>query len=122
MPGKYSPPQGELLLARNADGVGTGCGGLRPLGIEGVAEMKRLYVAPAGRGTGVGRALAVALVETAQKLGYSEIRLDTLPSMRAAIGLYEQLGFVDIEPYYETPLEGTRFLSLRLPLMKPPEL
>lgn len=115
MPGKYTPPTGELLLARNWSGGAIGCVALRPLGLHGVCEMKRLYVPPAGRGTGVGTALAVKIIEIAAKLGYSEMRLDTLPSMKAAIGLYERFGFVDIEAYYTTPMEGTRFLSLKLP-------
>jgi ribosomal protein S18 acetylase RimI-like enzyme len=115
MPGKYTPPTGELLLARNRGGVAIGCVALRPLGPKGVCEMKRLYVPPPGRGTGVGKALAVTIIETAELLGFSEIRLDTLPSMRAAIAMYEKFGFVDIEAYYCTPMEGTRFLSLKLP-------
>ena len=114
MPGKYSPPTGELLLARGNSGQAIGCAALRSLGRDGVCEIKRLYVAPAGRGTGVGKALASAIVETATKLGYSEMRLDTLPTMSAAISLYRSLGFVDIPAYYSTPMEGTRFLSLDL--------
>ncbi len=114
MPGKYSPPTGELLLARNTSGEAIGCGALRPLGPNGVCEIKRLYVAQSGRGTGVGKALAKAIVATARKLRYSEMRLDTLPTMIAAIGLYQSLGFVDIPAYYSTPMEGTRFLSLDL--------
>ena len=114
MPGKYSPPTGDLLLARNSSGEPVGCAAMRRLGLEGVCEIKRLYVAPAGRGTGVGKTLAKAVIQTATNLGYSEMRLDTLPTMTAAIGLYQSLGFVDIPAYYSTPVEGTRFLSLDL--------
>ena len=114
MPGKYAPPTGELLLAKSTAGEAIGCAALRPLGLEGVCEIKRLYVTPLGRGTGVGKALAQAIVAQATELGYSEMRLDTLPSMTAAVGLYHSLGFVDILAYYATPLEGTRFLSLSL--------
>ncbi|KPI34609.1 putative N-acetyltransferase [Cyphellophora attinorum] len=117
MPGKYVPPKGELLLAKDATGQAIGCVALRPLPVHGehVCEMKRLYVSPDGRGTGVGRKLAETIIEVAQNVGYREMRLDTLPSMSAALKLYAGLGFVDIPPYYDTPLEGTRFLSLKLP-------
>ncbi|OAP54502.1 hypothetical protein AYL99_10950 [Fonsecaea erecta] len=119
MPGKYSPPQGELLLARNDAGGAIGCVGLRPLPstVAGgkVCEMKRLYVTPAGRGTGVGKALASAIIAVAEKLEYDEMRLDTLPSMTTALRMYRNFGFENIAAYYETPLEGTHFLSLKLP-------
>ncbi|KAK4949948.1 hypothetical protein LTR10_011790 [Elasticomyces elasticus] len=107
MPGKYSPPQGQLLIARNSDGLAIGCVGLRPLPSPDpdlqISEMKRLYVTPSGRGTGVGKALALGIIAVAKQLGYSEMRLDTLP-----------IGFEDIPPYYQTPLEGTHFLALNL--------
>ncbi|KIW99699.1 uncharacterized protein Z518_11112 [Rhinocladiella mackenziei CBS 650.93] len=119
MPGKYSPPEGELLLARNAAGKPIGCVGLRPLPSTGegatVCEMKRLYVTPSGRGTGVGKALASSIIAAAERLGYGEMRLDTLPRMVAALNMYRAFGFEDIAAYYETPMEGTHFLSLRLP-------
>ncbi|KAK6369549.1 hypothetical protein LTS17_009455 [Exophiala oligosperma] len=90
MPGKYSPPTGELLLARNNQGLPIGCVGLRPLpsavaNDARICEMKRLYVTPSGRGTGVGKALASGIIAAARRLDYSEIRLDTLPSMLAAL-------------------------------------
>ncbi len=115
MPGKYSPPGGELLLARNGNGEAIGCAALRPLASEGVCEMKRLYVSEIGRGTGVGKMLAQTIVGIAELLGYSEIRLDTLPQMKTAVRMYERLGFAQIDAYYETPMEGTMFLSLKLP-------
>ncbi len=114
MPGKYAPPQGELLLARDKDGAAIGCVGLRPLADEGCCEMKRLYVAPPGRGLGLGKALAEAIVGDARRIGYREMRLDTLPSLTAAIALYARMGFVKIPAYYDTPIKGTIFLSLRL--------
>jgi ribosomal protein S18 acetylase RimI-like enzyme len=118
MPGKYSPPMGELLLARNDEGVAIGCVGLRPLPSGNpsskICEMKRLFVQPAGRGTGIGRRLASTIIATAQSLGYHEIRLDTLPTMIAALKMYRSLGFKDIPAYYDTPLENTHFLSLKL--------
>ncbi|KAK4565455.1 hypothetical protein LTR86_004072 [Recurvomyces mirabilis] len=126
LPGKYSTPNGALLLARsNETAEPIGCAALRPLpatqtsatiheatNVYGslatrsrstISEMKRLYVSPAGRGTG-----------EAKDLGFEAIRLDTLPSMEAARALYRALGFREIEAYYETPLESTIFLELTL--------
>jgi ribosomal protein S18 acetylase RimI-like enzyme len=113
LPGDYAPPEGELLLARLSDGKPAGCVGIRPLG-GGACEMKRLYVPPAGRGLGIGKALMVAIIGTAVELGYREIRLDTFPSMTAAIGLYKEAGFEIIPPYYDNPIDGAVFMALRL--------
>lgn len=114
MPGKYAPPTGSLLLARNNAGEAIGCVGLRGLSGNNICEMKRLYVDPRGRGTGVGKALAERVVAEAKRLGYAAMRLDTLPHMESARRLYKNLGFGEISPYYETPLEGTIFLELCL--------
>ncbi len=72
--------------------------------------MKRLYVTPAGRGGGIGKALVDALVLVAERIGYCEMRLDTLPSMAGAQALYRKLGFDIIAPYYDTPVRGTLFM------------
>ena len=113
-PGKYAPPSGGLLLARDNDEQPVGCVGLRPPPIDGCCEMKRLYVSPRGRGLGPGKALMNAIVKEAKLIGYREIRLDTLPTMTEAISLYKKAGFVSIAPYYETPVVGTLFLAKRL--------
>ena len=114
MPGKYAPPGGELLLACSAAGAPLGCVGLRPIGPAGCCEMKRLYVAPAARGLGLGKHLVQAILAEAIRIGYREIRLDTLPTMAGAIALYRSIGFTPIDPYYDTPVAGTIFLSYRL--------
>jgi GNAT superfamily N-acetyltransferase len=114
MPGKYAPPNGELLLARALSGAPIGCVGLRPLDDPGCCEMKRLYVSPEGRGIGLGRRLVEAVVREAERIGYSELRLDTLPFMDDAIALYRKSGFEPMEPYYETPVVGTVFLRRSL--------
>jgi ribosomal protein S18 acetylase RimI-like enzyme len=113
LPGKYAPPAGALLIARDASGEPLGCVAMRPLE-QGVCEMKRLYVALQARGSGLGRQLAVAIIEAARAAGYGEMRLDTLASMTSAISLYERLGFVRIGAYYDTPIENTVFMRLRL--------
>jgi ribosomal protein S18 acetylase RimI-like enzyme len=114
LPGKYAPPTGELLLALDTRGSPIGCVAIRPLALPDVpkcCEMKRLYVSPQGRGMGAGKALAEAVVKSAKELGYEHLRLDTLPEMTAAIGIYKALGFESCEKYYDTPLEGTVFLN-----------
>jgi len=85
---------------------------MRPLDEPGVCEMKRLYVAPAGRGQGLGKRLALAIIEAGRVAGYREMRLDTLATMHDAQRLYRALGFIEIGAYYETPIENTVFMSL----------
>lgn len=114
LPGKYSSPNGVLLLARNAEDGAIGCVGLRPLDDEGVCEMKRLHVTPEGRGTGLGKASVKEVIQRAKGMGYQVMRLDTLGSMEAAKALYMGLGFVERDAYYDTPVEGTAFFELDL--------
>lgn len=77
-------------------------------------EMKRLYVRPQYRGRGIGRELAARAIEEARRRGYKRVRLDTLPSMKDAMKLYEELGFVDIAPYRANPIAGSRFMELTI--------
>lgn len=109
LPGRYAPPQGTILLA----GDGAGVVALRALD-PFTAEMKRLFVRPGAQGTGLGRALAEAVIDVARARGYSRLRLDTLPQMGAAIAMYRRLGFVEIAPYTANPIEGALYLELTL--------
>ena len=114
LPGKYAPPRGAILLARGEggeEGGALGCVALRPMEEPGFCEMKRLFVAPEGRGLGLGRSLVEAALREAGRIGYAAVRLDTLPFMAEAIALYRRAGFVRVEPYYETPVAGTIFLG-----------
>lgn len=112
LPGAYAPPAGRLLLALvNDDAAGSVA--LRPLE-AGICEMKRLFVRPHFRGLGLGRLLSERIVRDARAIGYDRMRLDTLPAMQSAISLYEELGFLRREPYYDTPLTDTIFMELDL--------
>jgi len=97
----------SILLAEG------GCVALRRIDSER-CEMKRLYVRPQARGSGLGRLLAEALIAQARSRGYSRMLLDTLPTMRAAHGLYRSLGFRPTSPYRENPVPGASFLELEL--------
>lgn len=112
LPGEYTSPRGCILLAEHK-GQSAGCIALRPLSDQ-ICEMKRLYVRPQFRGIGIGRALAEAIIEKARKIGYTCMRLDTVPSMKAARALYMSLGFEEIGPYTYNPIEGAVFMELKL--------
>jgi GNAT superfamily N-acetyltransferase len=104
LPGVYGPPGGELLLAKRGDHV-LGCIALKPLA-SGVAEIKRLFVRPKARKLGVGKALVESALMVAHKLGYLEVKLDTLPEMTPAIALYKSFGFAPIPSYGSHPYPG----------------
>jgi putative acetyltransferase len=119
LPGKYAPPDGALLLAK-VDGIATGCVALRQIE-RGICEMKRLYVRPAQRalrmadGNSIGRTLAFRIVALARERGYRRLRLDTIADkMGAAVRLYKSMGFVEIPPYYPSPVPNTAFMELVL--------
>jgi len=112
LPAPYVPPAGGLWLAW--DGLDAlGCVALRPL-TQDTAEVKRMYVRPGSRGSGIGRALAERVVVEARALGYERLRLGTLTTMQAAQSLYASLGFRPIPPYRAVEFGDTLFYELEL--------
>ena len=112
LPGDYSPPAGRLLLA-SAGTQAIGVVAVRPL-TQDICEMKRLYVTDEARGTGLGQQLVERAITEARAIGYTAMRLDTLPTMTSAIRLYRALGFREIAPYRDNPVAGTLYLEMAL--------
>jgi len=109
---KYTPPQGELLVAVENGKV---------LGMvayhrhsEERCEMKRLYVRPEARGLHLGEMLVDEIISRAQKAGYSEMVLDTIKPLQAAISLYRKAGFVECTPYYDNPMDDVVYMKKEL--------
>jgi ribosomal protein S18 acetylase RimI-like enzyme len=122
LPGEYDLPDGVILVAEEEHQL-VGMVALRPMPTKAwrsdalvaeAAEMKRLFVRPHARGRGLATDLVNRLLDEARHRNYAEVRLDTLPMMTGAQSLYESFGFEDIEPYYDTPIAGTRFMAMRL--------
>jgi ribosomal protein S18 acetylase RimI-like enzyme len=124
LPGKYAAPAGALLLAVDeASGEVLGCVAMRPIDLEveyrtterrnrrRYCEMKRLYVYPKARGRNVARMLINEVMRIAMEQGYDEVLLDTLLKMGPAIKLYRTEGFVEIEPYYHSTLDGVKYFA-----------
>ena len=112
LPGEYAQPRGSLLVVPDGRRL-VAMIAFRPID-DVTCEMKRLFVRPEARGRGLARRLITRALDEARQLDYEEMRLDTLPMMGDAQSLYLTLGFVDIPPYYETPIAGTRFMAKRL--------
>jgi len=122
LPGEYAPPRGRLFLALaeepacgSLESRALGCVALKPFDPE-TCEMKRLYVPPAHRGRGVGRLLAERALAEARSIGYRRLRLDTIATMKEALGLYRSLGFHPIPAYRYNPIPGAIYLELDLTL------
>lgn len=112
LPGAYAPPSGALLIAREG-AAAAGCVALRALP-DRSAEMKRMFVREKYRGTGLGRRLALAIIEEARARGCRRIVLDTMPHLKAAIALYKDLGFTECGPYLDAPTPGALCFELEL--------
>lgn len=116
LPGDYVAPRGALLTA-SSSGELAGCCALRPLDTAdypNACEIKRLYVRQSFRGHGIGRLLAESILNAAKQASYSYALLDTLTEMESARSLYEDLGFIEVPPYYFNPIEGAHYLMVKL--------
>jgi ribosomal protein S18 acetylase RimI-like enzyme len=111
LPGVYGPPGGDVILARKHSRV-VACGALREWAPK-IGEIKRIYVRADHRGPGFGPILTGALLERARALGYERVRVDTLPSMSAAIQFYQKMGFKPIPAYWPHPAPGALFFEWR---------
>jgi ribosomal protein S18 acetylase RimI-like enzyme len=112
LPGAYGPPRGEIILAFAKEAV-VACGALRGLEPK-VGEIKRIYVRADHRGPGFGPRLTRALLRRARQLGYERVRVDTLPTMAAAIQFYQELGFAPVPAYWPHPARGALFFECKL--------
>ena len=112
IPGKYSKPDGCIILLRdNFDYVG--CIGMRPF--DNIScEIKRLYLKPLYRGFGLGKTLTEKVLEYCRKREYKKVYLDTTTRMKSAINIYKSLGFIETSPYYNNPLADVRYFELNL--------
>ena len=88
-----------IFLAGYEHGEPIAIGGVRPLEEQGVCEIKRMYVVPAARSRGAGRALLAALEDAARALGYDRVRVDAGPEQRHSRALFADVGYVEIERY-----------------------
>jgi carbonic anhydrase len=112
LPGDYAPPSGALALAV-VEGQPAGCVALRRID-EARCEAKRLYVRPAFRGRGAGRALLDWVIARARATGYREMLGDTMPVMEQALAIYDRYGFERSTPYSATSTPGAIYLRLKL--------
>lgn len=110
LPGKYNSPGAFILLAKD-DNEPAGCVALEGKS-EDISEMQRLYIRAKYRRKGVGTKLCKALIEQAQKMGYTRLRLHT--ALEDAKYLYKSLGFAETEPDEFIPLDTIVFMELNI--------
>ena len=110
---QYARPEGILFIAYDQDQQPMGCFGIRRFE-DSICELKRMYLKQEQRGKGIGKSLLAKAIEAGRELHYKKMRLDTLPSMQAAMGLYRKMGFYEIPAYRYNPVEGTKFFEIQL--------
>jgi ribosomal protein S18 acetylase RimI-like enzyme len=109
---RYGLPNGRLYIAY-FEGQVAGCIALKKIS-DTECEMKRLYVKPKYRGKQIGKELVNLIINDAKMIGYKSMLLDTLPDLKPAIVLYENVGFYRIPPYNNSPVVKTVFMKLDL--------
>lgn len=98
---EFDPPRGAFLIM-TVNGQPVGCGGMTPLD-DGAAYLKRMWVAPEARGSGLGRKLLAALEEKAAALGYRTVKLETHRTLAEAQKLYASSGYTEMRPFNNEP-------------------
>ena len=106
---QYGPPFGCLILVYHEKDV-IGCFGIRRLD-PAIGELKRMFIRPQFRNQGIGKIMLQKAIKMGTELGYKKLRLDTLPSMKAATNLYQSLGFYEIEAYRDNPFRGAKYFQ-----------
>ena len=108
----YSPPNGSYIYLKKDDKI---VGGVAFRNLEtSICEMKRLFVYPEFHRLGFGKTLSEAIIKLAKENGYKKMRLDTVEKLTAAIKIYQQLGFYEIEAYRENPDTTAIFMEIDL--------
>lgn len=111
LPTMYGPPSGRLFLVR-AKGTFVGCAALRRIENDTTCELKRMYLQPACRGLGIGKAIMEKSIAVARSLGYITMKLDTIGyKMPWAVKLYESYGFRETAPYNHNPHAGVLYFE-----------
>ncbi len=109
---QYSKPWGVLYLIYYREKL-AGCFAIRKFEST-ICELKRMYLKESVRGSGLGKAMLLQSIEAAKSMQYQKMRLDTLPSMKLAIELYQKVGFYEIDPYRFNPIAGSKFFEIDL--------
>ncbi|HEY0655135.1 MAG TPA: GNAT family N-acetyltransferase [Chryseosolibacter sp.] len=112
LPTHYGPPHGAVLLLVDHDQT-IGCFAIRKFA-DSIGELKRMYLRKEWQGQGLGKLMLKKAIAIASQLGYSRMRLDTLPTMHSAIRLYTSTGFYEIPPYRFNPIHGTKYFEIQL--------
>jgi ribosomal protein S18 acetylase RimI-like enzyme len=110
---KYTAPEGEILVAVNEKDTVVGMVAYHRHNPER-CEMKRLYVKPEVRGMHLGDTLVKEIIKRAHSAGYTEMVLDTVAPLKAAINLYRRNGFIECEPYYDNPMDDVIYMIKHL--------
>ncbi|BCJ34411.1 hypothetical protein Athai_19140 [Actinocatenispora thailandica] len=108
---------GSMIVCCADDGTPLGCLAVRTIA-PGIAELKRMYLRPAGRGTGLGGRLLAVAEDAARDLGCHTMRLDTAAPLTEALRLYRRHGYREIARYNDNP-SATHWLEKALPAAGP---
>lgn len=109
---KFAPPENDLIIALDGN-TAAGCVGIKKFS-EDICELKRLYVRPAFRKSGLGTYLTKMMMDKARSIGYRYMYLDTMPGLESAVRMYARMGFYEIEKYYPNPVEKMIYLCYDL--------